>query len=161
MILSSSQFMRTQVEFLSAAFPKYPNEDAELVNSNCWGKRLAEFIRDSLPQHGIDTKDILCEDWGWLVNVKHEPFPLWIGCGIMDEFSEDDVDDNLKDTLPRQSSSSTEALTQFSVFITAQPGFFRNLFKKVDTKPAVQKVVSALEKLISESPTFRNVHWVE
>lgn len=78
--------MHTRVEFKSAAFPKYANEDTELVNSHCWGKRLAEFIRDTLPQYGIDTEDILCEDWGWLVNLKHSPFPLWIGCGVVDIF---------------------------------------------------------------------------
>ena len=36
--------MNTRVEFKSAAFPKYPNEDAELVNSNCWGTRMSHVI---------------------------------------------------------------------------------------------------------------------
>ena len=151
--------MNTRVEFKSAAFPKYPDEDAELVNSNCWGKRLAEFIRDTLPKHGIPTSGLLCEDWGWLVNVENEDFPLWIGCGIVDDFSEGEDDE--QEGAKQLNSPSGQGLIEFCVFVTAEPNFMQRWFRRVDTKPAVQKVVDGLRRLIEASPEIRNVVWPE
>ena len=51
--------MKITAIFSSRAFPKYENEDDETVNARCWGKRLAEFIRDGLPRYGVETADIL------------------------------------------------------------------------------------------------------
>ena len=150
-----AQLMNTRVEFKSAAFPKYPNEDAEVVNSNCWGKRLAEFIRDSLPKHGIPTEDILCEDWGWLVNVKNPDFPLWIACGVQDEFSDDEEDTSCG------SAPGNNGITQFCVFVTAEPSLVQRWFKRVDTQPAVQKVVDGLRRLIEASPDIQDATWTE
>ena len=152
--------MNTRVEFKSAAFPKYPDEDAELVNSNCWGKRLAEFVRDELPKHGVRTEDILCEDWGWLVNIEHPEFPLWIGCGVMDEASdEEDADDD--DEKQRSSAPSGNGVAQFCVFVTAEPGLLQRWLKRVDTKPALQKVVDALRRLIDATPDIQEATWTE
>jgi len=149
--------MKTRVEFKSSAFPKYENEDDETVNPNRWGKRLAEFIRDHLPSYGVATEDILCEDWGWLVNTKNDEFPVWIGCGPMDDFFDYD-----EDTEPSQKAarSSTE-MTEFCVFVTAEPSFFKKLFKRVDTAPAVSKVVAALEKMIANREEFQDAEWSE
>jgi hypothetical protein len=147
--------MNTRVEFKSAAFPKYSNEDAELLNSNCWGKRLAEFVRDGLPKHGIPTEDILCEDWGWLVNVKNPDFPLWIACGVQDEFSDAEEDTSCG------SPPGNNGITQFCVFVTAEPSLVQRWFKRVDTQPAVQKVVDGLRRLIEASPDIQDATWTE
>lgn len=153
--------MNTCVEFKSSAFPKYENEDEETVNPNRWGKRLAEFVRDNLPSYGVATEDILCEDWGWLINTKNDDFPVWIGCGPMDDFSEFDEDE----TEEKQRSSKPDydgpQATEFCIFVTAEPSFFKKLFKKVDTAPAVSKVVSALEKMVAEREEFRDAEWSE
>lgn len=151
--------MNTRVEFKSAAFPKYSNEDAELVNSNCWGKRLAEFVRDGLPKHGIQTEDILCEDWGWLVNVKNPDFPLWIACGVQDEFSDEDSEG--VDEIPQSTPSGDSGVTQFCVFVTAEPNLIQRWFKRVDTKPAVQKVVEGLRGLLKSCPDIQEATWTE
>ncbi|MFO1484166.1 MAG: hypothetical protein U1F71_12480 [Verrucomicrobiaceae bacterium] len=153
--------MNTRVEFKSAAFPKYPNEDAELVNSNCWGKRLAEFVRDSLPKHGIPTEDILCEDWGWLVNVKNPDFPLWIACGVQDEFSDSDEDSEVEDKTSQGAPAGGSGVTQFCVFVTAEPSLIQRWFKRVDTKPAIQKVADGLRRLLESSPDIQDVTWTE
>lgn len=143
--------MKTRVEFKSAAFPMYPNEDTGLVNSTCWGKRLAEYIRDNLPKHGITTGGILCEDWGWLVNVRNPDFPLWVACGVQDEFSDSD-----EESEDERSNSQSNPVTQFCVFVTAEPSLVQRWFKRVDTNPAVQKVVDGLHRLLEASPDIQN-----
>ncbi len=68
--------MNARVAFKSASFPKYQDEDAETINAHLGGKRLAEYLRDQLPNHGVATAGILCEDFGWIVEIEHEPFPF-------------------------------------------------------------------------------------
>lgn len=72
--------MRTRVEFRSRDFPPYGNEAAE-INPGRFGKRLAEFIASELPNHGFKVRSIGAEDWGWVVQLEHDAFALWIGCG--------------------------------------------------------------------------------
>lgn len=151
--------MYTRLEFKSSAFPKYPNEDGELVNSNCWGKRLAEFVRDSLPRHGIQTNDILCEDWGWLVNVENTDFPLWIGCGVQDESSDSEEESEDQESSSQNTLGGGRGVTQFCVFVTAEPGLIQRWFKRVDTKPAIQKVVDGLHRLFDSSPDIQELTW--
>ncbi|MCB1091999.1 MAG: hypothetical protein KDL87_10735 [Verrucomicrobiae bacterium] len=134
--------MNRRLTFKSSAFPKYPNEDEETVNENCWGKRLAEWVRDNLPRFDIGTEDILCEDWGWLVSLKNDDFPLWVGCGVVEEEGDDGTGE-----------------VEFGLFVAAEPGFLKRLFKKVDTAPAVARVEAALEKLVASSDQIRDVSW--
>ena len=136
--------MQTRVEFKSRAFPKYPNEDEEAVNETRWGKCLAEYLRDNLPAYGVPTEDILCEDWGWLVYIRNEAFPLWIGCGPMDDCAE---------------PPKTDDLIGFSLFVVAEPKLLQRIFKKVDTQPAIDKVTTALRAMITASDQFEDPQW--
>lgn len=145
------------VEFKSAAFPKYENEDDEIINENCWGKRLAEFFRDHLPRYGVETTDILCEDWGWLVFVENDPFSLWVGCGAVDDGVEPEVeDDNGASTSAPPPEGETSGLTVFCAFVEAERGWFK---KKVDAEPAVSKVVDAIEQLLADSVQIQDIEW--
>jgi hypothetical protein len=137
--------MQTRVEFKSRAFPKYPDEDEETVNETRWGKRLAEYVRDQLPTYGIPTEGILCEDWGWLVNIKNDEFPLWIGCGPVDDFDED--------------PPGSDELIEFALFVAAEPKLLQRLFKKIDTRPAVEKVTAGLRAMVAAAPEFENPEW--
>ena len=115
------------------------------MNETRWGKCLAEYVRDNLPNYGLPTEDILCEDWGWLVYVHNEDFPLWIGCGPMEDF----VDEPPK----------ADDLIEFSLFVTAEPKLLQRMFKKVDTKPAIHRVVTALRAMIVASDQFEDPEW--
>lgn len=152
--------MKSRVEFKSAAFPKYPDEGNELINEHCWGKRLAEFIRDTLPSYGAPTGEIICEDWGWMVDLKHDAFPLWVGCGVMDEPGESLEDEGDADESPAPHLPVQSSLTEFAMFVTAEPGFLQKLFKKVDPQPAIATVVTALERMIADHPSkFLEPSW--
>ncbi|RBP44640.1 hypothetical protein DES53_104462 [Roseimicrobium gellanilyticum] len=155
------------VEFQSSAFPKYPNENEDLVNDNCWGKRLAEYVNEHLPEHGVPTNGILCEDWGWLVYLENADFSMFIGCGVMDEGDEDDQDGEASDDDPSKYAMPPSAqprlpkgVNEFIMFVNAEPGFLKRLFRKVNTAPAVERAEQALKDMMAAAPgMFQSVKW--
>ena len=102
--------MNTLVEFKSDKFPPYEGEEAQ-INPGLWGKRLAEYLQEQLPRHGLKVTCIGPEDWGWMVELENEGFPLWIGCGHQND--EPDV---------------------FLCFIEPSKPYLRRWFKKIDTR---------------------------
>ena len=60
--------MKTQVEFRSSKFPPYEGEEQQ-INPGLWGKRLAEYLVQKLAERGIETEEMVAEDWGWYVPV--------------------------------------------------------------------------------------------
>lgn len=146
------------VAFKSDAFPKYPNEDEETINPSRWGKRLAEFVRDNLPSYGVETEGVLCEDWGWLVGVVNPAYSLWIGCGP--------IDDDSQYQQPKESEGAMEApqlsgigMVEFSMFVVAEPGLLKRLFRRIDVAPGIARVVAAMESMLQESAEFHDVDW--
>ena len=75
--------LKTQVEFRSDKFPPYDGEEEE-INPGLWGKRLAEYLQENLPHHGVKVTGIGSEDWGWMVELENDELPLWIGRGHQD-----------------------------------------------------------------------------
>lgn len=128
--------MKTNLEFQSDAFPPYENEEAE-VNPGRWGKRLAEYLAKELRSNGVEIKDIHCEDWGWSIHVKHDAFPMWIGCGNYDEYP-----------------------NGFIVFIEPSKPFVRSgLFKKVDTTKDVETLGQQLESILRANTEVSGLRW--
>ena len=128
--------MKTHVEFRSDAFPPYPGEEEE-INPGVWGKRLAEFIHEGLKAQGFDVIEPAAEDWGWMVEIRNDAFPLWIGCGNQD--GEPDG---------------------FLCFIEPSTPFVRKfLFKKISTENEVTKVRSGLEKILYHEDSITDIRW--
>ena len=69
--------MKTLVEFKSDKFPPYNGEEEE-INPGLWGKLLAEYLQDKLPHYGLKATSIGVEDWGWMVELENEEFPLCV-----------------------------------------------------------------------------------
>lgn len=136
MIAVWSKNMRTHVEFRSTKFPSYPGEESE-VNPDLWGKRLAEYLHRNLRERGIEAGEIYSEDWGWVVPLRHEPFPMWIGCGHYQEY-----DDG------------------FLVFIEpSKPTVRKGWFKKIDTTKDVARVAETIDAILTSNPDIRDVRW--
>ncbi len=72
--------METQVEFRSSKFPPYEGEEEE-INPGLWGKRLAEYLAQTLSGHGIETGEIAMEDWGCYLPVRNGGSSLALCCG--------------------------------------------------------------------------------
>ncbi|MGZ8898873.1 MAG: hypothetical protein ACXW3Z_02155 [Limisphaerales bacterium] len=130
--------MRSHVEFRSNKFPPYEGEEDQ-INPGLWGKRLAEYLQPKLREHGIKAGEFYSEDWGWAIPVEHDAFPIWIGCGH--QYEPDDA---------------------FLIFIEpSKPQIRQGLFKKVDTRADVERVASALDRILRADPDIREIHWTD
>ncbi|MEP7008506.1 MAG: hypothetical protein ABI810_21175 [Sphingomonas bacterium] len=127
--------MQTHLEFRSTAFPPYPGEEEE-VNPGRYGKRLAEFLVEELPRHAFKVAHLNAEDWGWRINLLHDSFPLWIGCGNYEEHEDG-----------------------FLCFIEPSRPFVRRWLKRVPTSETVERLANALEEIILRSQNARDLHW--
>ncbi len=127
--------MRTHVEFRSDKFLPCQGEE-EQVNPGRWGKRLAEYLSRGLRAEGIDTGEILAEDWGWCIPLPNDAFRMWIGCGNYPEYPDG-----------------------FLVFIEPSKRMIRRFLKKIDTTTEVAKVAAALDRILNTDPEIRSVRW--
>lgn len=64
------------IHIKSAKFPVLPGEEDELVNEGTYGKALAQYLEARLKDRGYDVPFICCEDWGWWVQIRGQPFSL-------------------------------------------------------------------------------------
>lgn len=129
--------MKTQVTFRSNKFPPYEGEEKQ-INPGLWGKRLAEYLVVKLKAMGIETHEIIAEDWGWYIPIKNDSFRLAICCGH--QFGDDD---------------------EFLCFTDPAKPVIRKLFKKIDVTEQLSRVVSALEQILSTDSDIRNVEWTD
>ena len=129
--------MKTQVAFRSMNFPPYDGEE-EQINPGLWGKRLAEYLVDKLKLHGIETEEIIAEDWGWYIPIKNEVFRLAICCG-------------------HQNGNDDE----FFCFTDPATPNIRKLFKKIDATHELMRVVTAMGNILSSDPGITDIEWIE
>ena len=129
--------MKTQVTFRSNKFPPYEGEE-EQINPGLWGKRLAEYLVQKLTPMGIQTEEIIAEDWGWYIPVKNEGFTLAICCRHQN--GDDD---------------------EFLCFTEPSTPIIKKLFKKIDDSAQLGRLVGALEKILSSDPEIKDATWTE
>ena len=122
-----------QFEFRSHKFPPYDGEE-EQINPGLWGKRLAEYVKEKLAAHRIETGEIVMEDWGCLLPVKNEAFALSVACGHQN--GDDD---------------------EFLCFIEPSKPVIRKLFRKIDTTKEVGRLSAALERIFKADPDIREL----
>lgn len=129
--------MKTQVEFRSSKFPPYEGEE-EQINPGLWGKRLAEYLVPKLAERGIETEEMVAEDWGWYVPVRNEGFRLALCCGHQDEGE-----------------------AAFMCFTDPSTPVVKKLFKKIDATPQLARLTEALQQILASDPEIREVVWTE
>lgn len=127
--------MQTHLEFRSTAFPAYPREEDE-INPGRNGKRLAEFLGEELRRSGFEVARLGAEDWGWRIDLRHDPFPLWIGCGNTEEY-----DDG------------------FLVFIEPSQPVVRRWLKSIPTLETINRLANALEQIVEQSGKAHGLRW--
>ncbi len=129
--------MKTFVEFRSSNFPPYEGEE-EQINPGLWGKRLAEYLVQKLAERGIQTEEMIAEDWGWYVPVRNEGFRLALCCGHQN--GDDD---------------------EFLCFTDPKTPVVKKLFKKIDATPQLARLTEALQQIFASDPEIREVVWSE
>lgn len=128
--------MKTHIEFVSAQFPPYPDAEEGVNAPDVYGRRLAEYLMETFPRHGIETLGLSAEDWGWIVILEHDAYPLWVGCGNYPEL------DN-----------------GFMCFIEPSKPVIRKWFRAMDTTETVARVAQALETILTEDPAITSIRW--
>lgn len=129
--------MKTQVEFRSSKFPPYEDEE-EQINPGLWGKRLAEYLVENLAEKGIETDQIVAEDWGWYIPVRNPEFRLALCCGH--QSGDDD---------------------QFLCFTDPATPVVKKFFKKIDATPQLTRLTAALQQIFASDPDIKEVVWTD
>ena len=129
--------MKTQVEFRSSKFPPNAGEE-EQINPGLWGKRLAEYLVGKLAEQGIESDEILAEDWGWYIPMRNEGFRLALCCGH--QGGDDD---------------------EFLCFTVPSTPVVRKLFRKIDATPQLTRLTAALQQILASDPAIRDIEWKE
>lgn len=62
----------------SPRFPILPGEVDELVNEGTYGKALAQYLQEKLGERGYAAPFVVCEDWGWWVDLAGAPFSFGV-----------------------------------------------------------------------------------
>jgi hypothetical protein len=127
--------MKTQVEFRSSKFPRYEGEEDE-INPGLWGKRLTEYLASELAKKGIDTDEMIVEDWGCYLPVRNEGFDLALCCGH--QYGDDD---------------------QFLVFTEPSTPKVKKLFRTIDAEPQLTRILDALRKILESDTDIREIVW--
>jgi hypothetical protein len=129
--------MNTLVTFQSNKFPPYDGEE-DLINPGLWGKRLAEYLVTKLNERGIQTEDIIPEDWGWYIPVKNLGAKMALCCG-------------------HQNGEKTDLM----VFTDPPTPIIKKLFKRIDISEELDKLVSTVDLILKADQEIKNVQWSE
>src|SRR5690606_31407638 len=126
--------------FTSSLFEIEPGEEEE-INPGRVGRQLAHWLKARLEEKGYPVEDIINEDWGRCLMCSRDPFLLWVGCGNM----EGDAG-----WLPDGSALNQEII--WCCFPAAEVFFWKRLFRKIDTAPALAKLRADLGDILRAEP---------
>ncbi len=129
--------MQTQVEFRSLKFPPYEGEE-EQINPGLWGKRLTEYLEKKLAERGIQTEEMIVEDWGCFLPIRNEGFRLALCCGHQDGDDE-----------------------QFLVFTDPATPKVKKLFRVIDATAELTKLLGALREILESGSDIREIVWCD
>jgi hypothetical protein len=132
--------MRTRVEFASEKFPSYETiEEGVNYDTGVYGKRLAEYFGEKLPLQGFAVTGMRVEDWGWRLDIANpEKLPLSVGCS---------------------SYGDEENPNRFLCLIEPSTPFIRKLFKRIDVRETVERLATALDRILTADPDIGAVRW--
>jgi hypothetical protein len=127
--------------FKSSKFEIEPGEDEE-INPRMYGRQLARWLKQRLGENGYSVEDIINEDWGRCLMCSRDPFMLWVGCG------------NVTDYETAQPGDGPPAKDDviWHCFATAEVFFWKRLFRRIETQPAVSKLYTDLGEILSAEP---------
>lgn len=124
--------MRTHLEFRSRDLLD-PHDDGDIPH----GEAVAQLLVRELPQRGFQIGGMIPEDWGWCVKIRHDAFPLWIGCGFYPEYGDG-----------------------LLCFIQPSKPHVRRWFKRISTTETVDRLATALEDVLRESRKVHDLRWL-
>jgi len=124
--------------FKSSELKVIVGEDEE-TNPFRFGKSVVLWLNEELIKKGFDAS-ISSEDWGWRIDCFSKPYPIWIGCGNMEE-----DDDNGNWIEP-----DVNDLT-WQCFIESDKPFFKSLFNKSSAQDEISSIYEALSNILESA----------
>jgi len=126
--------------FKSSKFEIETGEDEE-INPRIYGRQLARWLKRQLEEKDYSVEEIINEDWGRCLMCCRDPFMLWVGCGNMTDLS----------AIESENPPAKEDIV-WHCFVTAEVYFWKRLFRKVETQPAVSKLYADLGEILRAEP---------
>jgi hypothetical protein len=130
--MSSHQFW-----FRSTRFEIEPGEDEE-TNPLCFGRQLANWLRERLVEQGRTVEEVLPDDWGWCLVVQRKPFLLWVGCVSVHDYAATKPSDPLP--------CGSEVV--WTCTVVAEQSLLGRLRGGVNTTPAVEALFQETRGII-------------
>ena len=124
--------------FTSSKFEIEPGEDEE-INPHIYGRQLAGWLAEKLRARGYAV-EVINEDWGRCLMCSREPFMLWVGCA-------NSTDPEPPDAVSRDAPPPAGSVV-WHCFAAAEVFFWKRLFRKIDTGPAVEKLQRELGEIL-------------
>ena len=128
-----------QLWFRSDKFEIVQGEDAA-TNPQCYGKDLANWLRNALVAKGYQPEEVIAEDWGWLVMCSRKPFSLWVGCTNVRDLDATKPDDDIP--------LGNEVV--WSCMVIAEQSFMSRILGRADTASALAKLFGHVQALLNE-----------
>ncbi len=119
--------MKTDIFIKSDLFPAYKDEEKD-INPGRFGKKLGEFIKNALIKNNIEVADFYPTDSCYEIRINKFNFDIFVLTGNLDG------EEN-----------------HFLISIEPKKEFVRKLFKKIPTKPAIEKIYNIIvDELLKE-----------
>jgi hypothetical protein len=132
--------------FTSSKFEIEPGEDEE-INPHIYGRQLAGWLAGRLRERGYPV-EIVPEDWGRCLMCGRDPFLLWVGCASVTGGAAPEGGEDASDTPP-----PAETIV-WHCFVAAEVFFWKRLFRKIDTAPAVARLDRDLGEILRAEPSI-------
>ena len=130
--------------FRSTKFEIEPGEDED-INPRIYGRQLARWLAAQLERRGYAV-DIVDEDWGRCLMCRRDPFMLWVGCANVDD------DDTATDPAAAEPPLPSKDTIVWHCFVAAEVFFWKRLFRRIDTGPAVETLHRELGEILRAEP---------
>ena len=125
--------MQTRVEFSASDLFAPPAEAHPHP-----GRALAQFVGRGLADRGFAVQRLIPEEWGWVVELENEEFPLWVACRQRGEVAGD-----------------------FACLVGPSRSLARRGWRSFPAEATVERVITALRELLAATPAVRAVHWFD
>ena len=102
------------------------------------GQKAGQHLIQKLSEQGIQTGEIVAEDWGYYIPIKFAEFKMAICCGHQN--GDDD---------------------QFLCFTDPRTPMVRKFFRKIDVSKEFARLTEAMQQILSSDPEIRDIVWSE
>ena len=106
------------------------------MNPGRYGLRLAEYLQEQLPTRGVQTGEPGAEDWGYLLPIVNERFPIDLAIGNYEEYEDG-----------------------FLCFLKPSEPRIRRWFRSIDTTADLERVAEAINQVLTGEPGIYGVRW--